>query len=363
MAHGGGVERHVEDLAPRLAALGHDVSVYVRPYTNPRKQKTWKGVRIITTTTLRTKHLEAVVHTFISTIHALFRGYDIIHYHGVGPSTLAWIPRVFAPKTKVVVTFHSRDQFHEKWNLFARWYLALGEWTAIRFPHATIAVSHIIQHFCWEMFHVKPYLIPNGVEIPKGSIGTDEIEKLGLQDGRYFLTLGRLVPHKAFDVAIESFTTLPTAMGLAIVGDAGYDTDYAERLLAMSERDSRVRLLGFQSGEALKQLLAHCYAMIHPSRSEGLSMAVLEAMAYGKLVVMSDIPENLELIDHSGIRFKTDDVDDLHRVLTRTLDEPEMVKERGDRAREHVRDHYDWSAIAEKTLLVYRALMNRSVGP
>lgn len=360
MAHGGGIERHVEILAPRLASMGHDITVYVRPYTNPRKRKTWEGVRIVTTPTVRTKHLEAIVHTFVSTAHALFQKYDIIHYHGVGPSTLAWIPRIFAPRVKVVVTFHSRDQFHEKWNLLARWYLSLGEWTSIRFPHATIAVSHIIQRFCWDMFRVKPYFIPNGVEVPRGEIGTDELERLGLQPNRYFLTLGRLVPHKAFDVAIEAFAPLPTAMNLAVVGDAGYDTAYAERLLTLSERDPRVRLLGFQSGEALKQLLAHCYAFIHPSRSEGLSVAVLEAMSHGKVVIMSDIPENLELIDHSGIRFATDDTHDLGRVLRLTLEDPEIVRERGARAREHVREHYAWDAIAQKTLLVYHALKTNS---
>ncbi|MBD3251575.1 glycosyltransferase, partial [Candidatus Uhrbacteria bacterium] len=164
MAHGGGIERHVEQLASGLVERGHDVTVYVRSYTNPRKRKTWKGCKLVTLPTWRRKNLETIIHVFMASFHAIRGKFDIIHYHGVGPSTLSWIPRLFAPNAKVVVTFHSRDQFHEKWNLLARAYLAWGEWTSIRFPHTTIAVSHVIQTFCWRMYQKKPHFIPNGVE-------------------------------------------------------------------------------------------------------------------------------------------------------------------------------------------------------
>ncbi|MBD3251078.1 glycosyltransferase, partial [Candidatus Uhrbacteria bacterium] len=187
-------------------------------------------------------------------------------------------------------------------------------------------------------------------------IGTSEIEKLGLKPNGYFLGLGRLIPHKAFDVAIRAYMNVPTAIEFAIAGDAGYNMSYAEELYILAERDARVHLLGFQTGDTLKQLLAHCYALIHPSRSEGLSVAVLEAMANGKVVIMSDIPENLELIDHSGIRFKKDDEVQLRDTLERVAGDRELMKERGERARKHVEKQYTWSSVLAKTELVYLSL-------
>ncbi len=356
MAHGGGIERHVENLAPRLAERGHDVTIYVRNYSNPRRRKVWKGCRLVTLPTIRRKNIETFVHVLLSTMHAITKRYDIIHYHGVGPSTFAWIPRVFCWRSKVVVTFHSRDRFHEKWNLFARLYLAWGEWTAMRFPHATIAVSHVIQQFCWHMFQDKPYFIPNGVEVPTWEIGTDEIEKFGLRPNGYFLGLGRLIPHKAFDVAIQAYFDVPTAIEFAIAGDAGYNLHYAEELYALAEKDKRVHMLGWQEGVALQQLLHHCYALIHPSRSEGLSIAVLEAMSHGKVVIMSNIPENLELIDHSGISFPMDDTEALKKTLESVSRDEAMIKKRGDHAREYVKKHYSWESVADRTALVYRTL-------
>lgn len=361
MAEGGGVERHLEQLSSRLAQHGHRVTVYVRRHYNPTGKLTWKGCRLVTLPTIRTKHLETIVHVFLCTLHAIRRGYDIIHYHGVGPSTLAWIPRLFAPRSKVVVTFHSRDQFHEKWNFIARAYLAWGEWTAVYFPHATIAVSHVIQQFCLKLFKRETVYIPNGVSIPTGAIGTDRIESMGLRPNGYYLGLGRLVPQKAFDVALQAYRQVKTPIEFAIAGAPSYDLAFAERLADLARQDSRVHLLGYRSGEDLQQLLAHCFALVHPSRTEGLSFSVLEAMAHGKLVIMSDIPENLEVIDHAGISFPTDDREALRQILTWVAQDPLMAHERGERAREIARRLYGWDAIVRKTEELYQSLIKTGV--
>ncbi|HWR00066.1 MAG TPA: glycosyltransferase family 4 protein [Candidatus Methylomirabilis sp.] len=360
MSAGGGVERHIEELSRRLAEHGHDVTIYVRSYNNTLQRKTWKGCRLVTLPTIRRKNFETIVHVLLSTIHAIGRRYDVIHYHGVGPSTLAWIPRVFAPRSKVVVTFHSQDKFHEKWNIVARAYLAWGEWTAVRFPHRTISVSHVIQQYCRRMFDAEIVYIPNGVDVPTEVPGTDRLEGMGLRPNGYFLGLGRLVPQKAFDLALEAYRGVSTPIAFAIAGAPSYDLSLYERLHALAKDDPRVRLLGYRTGEELQQLLAHCYAVVHPSRTEGLSLSILEAMAHGKLVVMSDIPENLEVIDHAGISFKTDDREALRNVLAWLVQDPELVRKRGQRARDIVKRLYAWDTIVAKTETVYAALITRA---
>ncbi|MFA5129496.1 MAG: glycosyltransferase family 4 protein [Patescibacteria group bacterium] len=356
LARGGGVERHVEILSTKLVRMGHDVTVYVRPYANPRGNTSFKGCHLVTLPSIRTKYLDAWTHTFVSLCHAITQKYDVIHIHGVGPSTLAWIPRVFAPRASVVVTFHSQDQFHEKWNVFGRLYLAWGEWTALHFPNATIAVSHVIQQYCKKAFHITPYFIPNGVDLGEMRYGTARIRKMGLEPDKYFLGLGRLIPHKAYDIALEAFYGLQTDMRLVIAGDAGYDTKTSERLFALAERDPRVLMAGFRSGEDLEQLIAHCRALIHPSRSEGLSVSVLEAMAMGKPVIISDIPENLEVVGGCGMVFQTDSIDGLRRLMQRAIGHPEDLSVHGECGRDRVRELYAWESVARKVELVYEVL-------
>jgi glycosyltransferase involved in cell wall biosynthesis len=353
-SRGGGIETHVEELSMRLVERGHEVTVYVRPYANPEKRTLWNGIKLITLPTIDRKNLDAIVSSFLSSIHVLFQDVDIIHYHGVGPSTLAWIPRLFKWKSKVVVTFHSRDRFHGKWGWIARAYLAFGEWTAVRFPHVTIATSHVIKVFCERMYGANVRYIPNGVEIPTLHPGDEEVKKMGLAPGEYLFTLSRLVPHKAVEDVIEAFKRVDTTKKLVVIGTATYDdVGYERRLHEIAAGDGRILFAGRQEGLALKQLIANGYVMVHASRSEGLSVAILEAMSYAKLVVMSDIPENLELIDHSGVSFKVGDVASLRDELQWVVNDPELALDRGKRAREAVRRLFSWTSVVDRTESLY----------
>ncbi|MBI5655212.1 glycosyltransferase family 4 protein [Candidatus Uhrbacteria bacterium] len=358
---GGGIETHVEELATRLVGRGHKVTVYVRPYANPRRLKFYKGVRLITLPTIRSKNLDTITHTLLSSVHVLFRRADIVHYHGVGPSTLSWIPRFFKPRAKVVVTFHSRDRFHEKWGWFAKMYLALGEWTSVVFPDATIAVSHSIQILCRSKFKRFAWYIPNGVDIPSADVGHEDLKLFGLEPNKYFFTLCRFIPHKAIDDAIRAFRLVETDMKLAIVGFSAKnrkEQDYEEYIRKLAHGDPRIVFTGKQTGETLKQLTANAYALIHASRSEGLAFSILETMSYGRLVVMSDIPENLELIDHSGVAYKVGDIGALRDTLQWLVNDPKIVRERGQRAREVAMRLYSWNSVVNRTEALYYSLIH-----
>jgi glycosyltransferase involved in cell wall biosynthesis len=356
LVQGGGIERHVEMLSERLAARGHHVTVYVRPYANPKGMRFWNGVRLKTVWTLRSKHLDTIIHVFLSTLDVLRRNVDVIHYHGIGPSTVAWIPRLFKRNARVFVTFHSRDRFQEKWGIFAKLFLAFGEWTACRFPHRTIAVSHGIQLFCQQMYGRDAVYIPNGVDIPSQRIGTSRLVSLGLKANEYIITLGRLIPLKAHEDAIKAFQKLETKKKLVIIGEPSiYDAHYHAMLEELASKDPRVVLAGFRSGEELSQLIAHCFCMIHPSRVEGLSVAILEAMSYGKVVIMSDIPANRELVDHSGIAYPLGDVEKLREALQWLISDPIMASVRGERAREVVKRLYSWEHVVRRIEAEYAA--------
>ena len=357
-ALGGGIETHVEELATRLVARGHEVTVYVRPYANPEKKTSFRGVQLVTLPTLRSKHLDAITHTLFASLHVVTQKVDVVHYHGVGPSTLAWIPRLFKWGSRVVVTFHARDRFHEKWSWFAQSYPAFGEWTAVTFPHATIAVSHIIQLFVQRMYGANGVTyIPNGVEIVKKTPGTEFLKANGLESGNYFFTLSRITQGKAIDDAIKAFAGLATDKKLVVIGAPGVqDIQYFQELKRLAATDGRIIFVGRKTGVELHQLMAHSYAMIHPSRHEGLSVAILEAMSYAKLVVMSDIPENRELVDHSGIAYKVGNIKELTETLQWLVNDAELVKDRGARAQTSIQKLYSWESVVLRTEQLYFSL-------
>ncbi|MBI5071307.1 glycosyltransferase family 4 protein [Candidatus Falkowbacteria bacterium] len=362
----GGVERHVEELSVRLAANGHEVSAYVRPRFIINGQKNYKGVRLISLPSIATKNLDTITHTFLATINVLFKKVDVIHYHGIGPSTLAWIPRIFKPRAKVVVTFHSIDRFHKKWGRFARIYLGWGEWTAVHFAHKTIAVSQSIQKYCREKFKKEVVYIPNGVAVEKVG-GTDQIEKLGLKKDSYILTVARLIKHKGIHYLIQAYRKMENTFGedpknwpggkikkLVIVGAPSFTDDYYAYLNKLAEQSPNIIFTGFQVGEPLKQLFANAYLYVHPSEAEGLSITILEAMSYGTCVLISNIPENMETIDHSGFSFETKNINDLYDKLVYLMAVPEIVAGRGERGKKFIKENFNWEMIVFETEKVYK---------
>ena len=354
----GGIERHVEELATRLAARGHDVSVYVRPRSTPTKEAVYRGLRLLRLPSIPTKSLDTFTHTLLASLAALFRRADIVHYHGVGPATFAWLPRLFKPRARTVVTFHSLDRFHPKWGAFARLYLRFGEWAAVRFPHATIAVSRTIQRYCADHFRARVEYIPNGAGIGPYP-GSDLLAQWGLEPGGYILTVARLVRQKGIHHLIGAYDGFEKEKKLVVVGAGAPGGEYVEHVRRLSEGNSSIVFTGFQGGPALKQLFANAYLYVHPSEAEGLSVSILEAMAAGRCVLVSDIPENVESIDHSGLTFASADVDDLRAKIRMLLNHPEIVAERGDRARAWVASEYDWDGITDRTEALYRRLAGR----
>ncbi|MFO0764978.1 MAG: glycosyltransferase family 4 protein [Patescibacteria group bacterium] len=195
------------------------------------------------------------------------------------------------------------------------------------------------------------------VPISRAPQGVDLLSQFGLKAGEYLLGVGRLVPNKAYDVAIEAFRDVQTEKKLVIVGEAFHSSHYDQKLRDLADKDHRVKLLGYQSGEPLRQILSHAHAFVHPSRAEGLSVAIIEAMANAKLVIMSDIKENLELVDHSGLAFPTDDVKALTLAMQMVVDDPEMARQRGLRAREVVRKEYSWESVILRLEAFYKRLL------
>lgn len=354
----GGVERHVEELATRLAAAGHEVFVYCRKQyaKDGTLLKEYKGVRLVYMPTIPTKHLDAIVATFFASFHSLFLGIDIFHYHAIGPSLFAWVPRIFSPRAKVIATFHCQDYYHKKWGAFARFVLRCGERAACTFPHETIVVSKTLKKYVRKAYRREALYIPNGVTIPAKQ-STKALTKWGLTSGKYVLSAGRLVKHKGVHYLIDAFrkvkATLPAGMKLVIVGSSAYSDEYVEALHALANTDPDILFLGEQTGATLAQLFAHAGLFVQPSEAEGLSIALLEAMSFGIPVLVSSIPENTEVLPDKAWQFQNKSVPDLGRKIKGAFKRDARTV--GKQNKEHIVQNYNFDRLIDEALKAYAA--------
>lgn len=362
-AHYGGVERHVHDLSLYLVKVGHEVTVYSRPWYAGRSVEHVQDVLVQHVPTIHTKHLDTVTHVLLSTIHALFQGFDVMHYHGVGPALFSWIPRIFSPKTKVITTFHSIDRYHQKWGPVAKLVLRLGEWAACVFAHETVTVSQSLQQYCLNEFNTETVYIPNGVDC--GEIDTDAtiLHEFGLEKGKYLVMVSRLVPHKGAHILIEAFKRLKDEerdnprvrdVKLVIVGGSVHTDSYVEQLYFQAALTPDIVFTGFQSGAALNGLYQNALALVHPSFNEGLPLTVLQAMGHARPVLVSSIPEHLELIDDPRVIFKENHVRALEEKFRSFLElEKSEHDAMGARNRAIVESTYNWKVLVLKIVALY----------
>ncbi|MFH0988069.1 MAG: glycosyltransferase family 4 protein [Parcubacteria group bacterium] len=358
----GGVEKHVERLAVGLADKGHQVFAYTRPWYTPGSKKSYLGVKLISLGSIKTKSLDTITHTFLATIDAMKRDYDIIHYHGVGPSLVAWIPKLFKPSTKVVITFHSIDRYHQKWGLIGRMALYVGERFSVYFSDETITVSKVLQMYCAEKLGADTIYIPNGVDIPELVAPSLIKKKFGLEKDGYILFLSRLVRHKGAHYLIDAYKQLKTSKKLVIAGASAFTEKYVASLKKLVGDNKNIIFTGsVQGGDKLwRELYSNAYLFAHPSESEGLPIVVLEAMSFGRTVLCSDIPENMEAIAGGhGFAFENMNCKDLKKKLEYLLSRPELVKKVGERARDYVAKNYAWGDIVNSVEKVYEQVLAR----
>lgn len=351
----GGVERAVEELSVRLVERGHKVTVFCRnPYCQD-KPDTYKGVDLRYFPCVNTKHLEAVTHTALVTFRSLFsKSFDVLHYHATGPALFSMFPRAMG--YPVTATVQGLDYERAKWGAFASSFLRTCAWAAGTFPDETIVVSRKLQRHYREAYEKETVYSPNGVTIyPEKPLPFDN--RFGLAPEKYVLFLSRIVPEKGLHYLIEAFRGLETDHHLAICGSALHEEDYMKKLEGMAEGDSRIHFLGSVVGEEKEWLFSSAAVYVHPSEIEGLPIALLEAMSYGRCVLVSDIPENAETIGENpvcGRLFRSGNVADLREVLKSLLASPEERVCLGRSARERVAKEYNWDRITDDVEEVYR---------
>lgn len=362
-ARDGGVERHVHDLAMRMDKNRFDITVYSRRWYTAGNQLALPGVEIVNIPTLHTKHLDTILHTFLATLHALYTNHEVIHYHGVGPSLLSWIPRLVSPKTTVITTFHSMDRKHEKWGWFAKLILKLGEYTACKFSHTLIAVSPTIEQYVRDVYDKKAVYIPNAVEIAPLSHNTELLKQWALTPKEYVLMVSRLIPHKGAHYLVEAWKNLKLKnphllknKKLVIVGDGYYTDGYVETLKKIAATDENIIFTGFQTGDTLRALYSHAAFQVHPSDNEGLPMCVLEGMSYHLPLLLSDIPEHRDLNRDMESLFHYGSVSDLEEKLEFFLSlTKEQLEQKGNLNYKNIEKYYSLEKVIEQLVYVYNA--------
>lgn len=282
----------------------------------------------------------------------------LIHAHEFSAILCGWIVAMLAG-VPFVATVHGKNYFWEKLRRRVAYRLVSRQ-------GALVVVSHDLKRFVCDKVGVaekRVQVICNGVA-PAQTVSDEEVRickaELGVS-GCYPLlgVVGSLYPVKGHRFLLEAMPELlqrwPQAR-LLVVGRGELDVALKEQVEQLAI-GANVHFLGMR--QDVPRLLSVLDAFVLPSLSEGLSLALLEAMASGKPVVATLVGGNPELIDHgqTGFLVQPEDTRDLAANLVKLLSDPGMMQQFGRQAAERVRQHFSMGQMVDR----YRNLYARSL--
>lgn len=356
----GGAEKRIHEIGTRLAADGHEVTVYGRQFWDGPQVIEYEGVTLygvapaaelyaddrrsiteaIDFSTRLLPHLRRNIDDHDLVVASLFPYFPVL------ASKLATL----GTATPLVTTWHEvwLDHWDEYLGRLAPFGKAVERLTA-NTPHYPIAVSGVTADRLTEIGPTRDRIevVPNGLDVTQ--IETTE----PAADGFEILYAGRLAEHKNVDLLLEAFDRIadtdPDAT-LGVIGD-GPERDALEAQVQTLEHADRVTMLGFL--EEYDDVLAHMRAadvFASPSTREGFGITFAEAMAADCTVIAADHPESAasEVIGDAGF-LTAPTVDDLASVLERALAGDRPATDPTARAR-----RYDWDSVAEQAEACYR---------
>jgi glycosyltransferase involved in cell wall biosynthesis len=355
--HFTGFETGFGEIAPRLAAMGHDVTMYCRSGSFPDEMRVpeYKGVHLVYVPSPGGKNFSGVISTFFAVVHALATGrYDIFFFVNVGMGHHAALCRLFGKK--VVMNVNGLDWTRAKWGPVAQLYFRSAAHSAVRFCSELVTDAFAMQDFYREQFRKETTMIAYGAYV-ETSKNPDLVRQFGVEPDDYYLIASRLIPENHADLIAEAFLESGSSRKLVIAGGANYDSPFHRKLRSME--GEKVILTGhIDDQEVIRELHCNCFAYLHGHSVGGTNPSLLKAMGYGNCILALDTVFNREVLADGGIFFPRD-----ASVLAGQIREIESDQARVDALRRmgprRILANYTWEKIAGQYDDLFREVARR----
>jgi glycosyltransferase involved in cell wall biosynthesis len=338
-----GTEAFLIELAPRLVARGHDVTVYCRKALYRERPAEYQGVRLLYLPSIETKNLGTFTHTLACMVDVLGRDVDALLVTNVANAFHCLIPRLF--RKQCALNVDGVEWRRGKWGPVGKFYFYINARLAgLILPRGIITDAYAMRKLYLDEFGTPSACIAYGANIV-GSKDPAVVRQYGLEPDGYYLIASRLVPENNAAMIMAGFQKSGSRRLLAIAGGANYRSRFVEQLRQTS--GDRVRFLGHVDDlEHIRELHANAYAYLHGHTMGGTNPALLKALGFGNCILAHENPFNLEVLGDHGLYFR--DADDLAAKIARLEAQPETVARYRRLAPERIRTRYSWERITDQ---------------
>ncbi len=339
---GGGGGRVARDIALDLARRGHDVRILTASLQGLPASEIQGGVLVERIPSGRRKAFRAEFTEMVRYDLAAFQAGlrivrdwkpDLIHAHFAVPAGAAAFALSRLTKIPYLLTAHLGDVPGAVPDKTDRWFRFIYPLTPQIWKGAArvVAVSDYTRRLALAHYDVPIDVIHNGVEresLPAWQPGGDGVPRL--------VFAGRFVAHKNPLDLIEALARLSDLPWTCVMAGDGEQLDAAHSLVKQYRLQARIHLPGWVTPEEVLKFFAASDILVLPSRSEGLSVVGVQALAMGLALVLSDAGGNPELVEpgQNGLLAPAGDVSALALALRSVLSSPQKIADFQARGRQ-----------------------------
>ena len=239
------------------------------------------------------------------------------------------LPLPKAPNSKTILTIHDTRRLQPEWGWFGRIAFSKALKYSLRHADVVVTVSDSIKQELLPHCSGTPiYVIPNGLDFKSHANGPTDYDlhtfrKKNLLPKHFLLAVGHLERRKNYPKLIEAIALLRSEgrdCHLLIIGNDSGDRSLLEDQIDSYKLKDSITLLSGISDLDVRCAYELCSLFVFPSTYEGFGIPILEAMASGRPMVLSDIPVFREITENRSVYFIPDDSEDMASAIKRILD-------------------------------------------
>jgi glycosyltransferase involved in cell wall biosynthesis len=348
-----GYETFVKELVERLVKQNIEVVVYCHKNLFKSYPAEVNGVKLKYFSTIESKSLSQLLHSFQTMIHACFQDYDVVLVVNSANGPFGLLTKIFRKKTAINVD--GLEWLRPKWKGLGAKYFYLASKLSTKLYDQVITDSYEMQKIYRDEFKAESVVIAYGANIRYSKDAT-LILKWKLKPQDYYLIVGRLIPDNNADLLVEEFVRSKSDKKLVIVGDVPYKDAYAEKIKSVD--DPRVIFTGYIVDQnELAELYHNCFMYLHGHQYGGTNPTMLKALAYGCAILALDTVFNTEMLEGEkhGIFFSKEKGKLASTIEHVEANESQLTRYR-EIARERIISNYTWEKICSQYIQLFNKL-------
>ena len=341
-ANYGGFETLTDHLVTNLSEQ-LDITVYCssKSYKKEERKDTFNGARL-KYIPLKANGIQSIPYDMISILHALFKS-DTLLVLGVGGAILFPLIRLFTNK-QIIVSVDGIEWKRDKWNKFAKLYLWIAEWFAVKFAHISIADNESIQDYTAIRYNLLTSIIEYGADhVSKVKITDSDRKKYPFLNKPYAFNVCRIEPENNIHILLNAFLKLPNH-NLVIVGNWQH-SEYSKKLFEQFSNINNIHLLlPIYEPSTINMLRSNAFVYFHPHSAGGTNPSLVEAMYLELPIITYNVSYNKTTTENKALYFSNEE-DIINLVKNTSFTELKKIaafmKNIADR-------RYTWQVITKK---------------